>query len=479
MFTLILLGLLLIIIKSLHFLYLFQIKEYRLDRFSSMLKEQGFLNVFYSFHFRYPSKSWRNIFIFLFVLFSCVFFLLISLEDTDIYFLFSYSALVSPVISFLLVLFGVLVTQIPVSIYRQFLILRAKIKVKKSNAVWIGITGSFGKTSAKEFLYELLSIQFNTAKTPSNYNSDVGIAISILKNLKKNTEFFITEFGAYRKGEIKKTSSYIPLSYVVVTGIGNQHLDLYGSRQNLIDEETYLAYTLDKSGQLFLKDDLPHRSISSNEIKAKKIYYGLRNNSTIRAIILPNANHFQRARIMYKHYSFIIETKLLGKHTLENLLPAIAIALDLGIPAEKIIKKIYHLEPIPGKLSVHTGKSKALIINDAVNSNFEGFIAAIQTLNSFPQKSKMIISQGIIELGVEKRDTYRRILAELLKTDIILLTTDKDFKEIIEKKFKDRVQTFNDVNGLQQSIFPLINEHTILLLEGKFSSTFIASLTQF
>src|SRR3989344_4641844 len=107
MFTLILLGLLLIIIKSLHFLYLFQIKEYRLDRFFSMINEQGFLNVFYSFHFRYPSKSLRNIVIFLFSVSCCVFFLLIALEDSDIYLLASYSAIVTPFIAFLLVLFGV------------------------------------------------------------------------------------------------------------------------------------------------------------------------------------------------------------------------------------------------------------------------------------------------------------------------------------------------------------------------------------
>src|SRR3989338_2570776 len=154
MFTFILLGLLLIIIKSLHFLYLFQIKEYRLDRFSSMLKERGFLNIFYSFHFRYPSKSLRNIFIFLFVIFCCVFLLLIALEDSFIYRLTSYFAIISPLLSFLLVLFGVVITKIPVFFYRQLLIERAKLKVKKSSVCLIVITGSYGKTSVKEFLYE-------------------------------------------------------------------------------------------------------------------------------------------------------------------------------------------------------------------------------------------------------------------------------------------------------------------------------------
>jgi UDP-N-acetylmuramoyl-tripeptide--D-alanyl-D-alanine ligase len=441
-----------------------------------MLKEKGFLYVFYSFHFRYPAKSLRNIVIFFFVIFSCVFFLLISLEDSDIYFLTSYSAIVSPIISFLLVLFGVLITQIPVYFYRQILILRAKSKVKKSGTVWIGITGSYGKTSVKEFIFELLSTTFKTAKTPANYNSDVGIAISILKNLKQNTEFFVTEFGAYRKGEIKKASSYIPLTYVVVTGIGNQHLDLYGSRENLIEEETYLAYTLDQSGRLYLKENLPHRAISSNEIKAEKIYYGFENNSTIKAVLLPQANLYQRAKITYKHHSFIITTKLLGSHTIENLLPAIAITIDLGITPEKIIKKIHDIEPVPGKLSLHTGKNKATVINDAVNSNTEGFIAAIHTLNSFKHKSKIIISQGIIELGVEKKDTYRRIMAEILKTDIQFLTTDKLFKEITEKKYKDRVETFNDVWDLHRKSLSKIDQNTAILLEGKFSKPFIDSL---
>lgn len=476
MFTLILLGLLLILIKSLHFLYLFQIKEYRLDRFSSMLRDQGFLNVFYNFHIRYPSKSVRNIFIFFFVICACIFFLLIALEDSDVYLLFSYSVFVAPFISFLLVLFGVLTTQIPVFFYRQLLILRAKAKVKKSNTVWIGITGSYGKTSVKELLFELLSTKFNTAKTLANYNSDVGVAISILKNLRKNTEYFIAEFGAYKKGEIKKASSYIPITYVVVTGLGNQHVDLYGNRQNLIEEETYLAHTLDKSGNLFLKEDPPHRAFSSKDLKAEKKYYGFRNNSHVRAVILQNRSHIQKAKITYKHHAFIIETKLLGAHSIENLLPAIAIAIDLGITPETIIKKIHNLEPIPGKLSVHPGKNKSVIINDAANSNNEGFIAAIQILNSFSNKTKMIISQGIIELGVEKKDTYRRILGEILKTDSILLTTDKLFRELIEKKYKDRVLTFNDVETIKTKFLSKADSTTAILIEGKFPKTFIDSL---
>ncbi len=441
-----------------------------------MLKEQGFLNIFYSFHLKYPSKSPRNILIFLFTVTCCIFFLLIALEDSEIYLVFSYGVLVSPILSFILILIGVLATQIPVYIYRQFLVSKAKYKVKKSNVVWIGITGSYGKTSVKEFIYQLLATQFNTAKTDANRNTDVGIAISILKNLKNDTEFFVAEFGAYRKGEIKKASSYIPLSYVVLTGLGNQHVDLYGSRENLIAEETYLLYTLNKFGHAYIKDNLPKDSINNKDIASEKILYGLNHTANIRAVLLPPAHSFQKAKIIYKHHSFIVETRLLGTHTIENLLPAIAISLDLGISTETIIKKIRKLEPIQGKLSLHKGKNKAVIINDAANSNTEGFIAAIHTLNSLPYKSKIIVSQGIIELGVEKRDSYKRILEELLKTDIVLFTTDKVFKEITEKKSEGRVKTFNDVDTMQKALLFSINHHTAILVEGKFSDSFMDSL---
>ena len=114
---------------------------------------------------------------------------------------------------------------------------------------------------------------------------------------------------------------------------------------------------------------------------------------------------------------------------------------------------------------MHTGFKKTTVLSDLSNSNVEGFIAGIKVLQKFSHKNKIIITQGIIELGVEKGPSYASILRKLYKTDILIFTTDSLFEEIDHER---RVKTFNDVASLQQSLLPLLNKHTIVLIEGRF-----------
>ncbi|HRN69811.1 MAG TPA: Mur ligase family protein, partial [Candidatus Woesebacteria bacterium] len=324
-----------------------------------------------------------------------------------------------------------------------------------------------------EYLYSILETTYPTAKTEKNHNTDVGVALSILKNLTSTTKFFIAEFGAYKKGEIRKASYYIPLQYAILTGLGNQHLDLYGSRENLITEETYILKKITAEGTVYIPYNSPANSHLSTRLKAQTILYGMNKNADITAEILSADPYMQKAKIIYKKDAFIIETKLLGEHIIENLLPAIALALDVGVPVQNIITAIEQFSPITGKLSLHTGHKKSLVINDGVNSNVEGFISAIHTLHKFSHKQKIIVSQGIIELGVEKRASYKRILEEMYKTDILLYTTDALFLELTPKKYQKSIVTFNDVNLIQKKLLTTIDKHSAILIEGKFPKSFI------
>src|SRR3990167_9050229 len=203
MFIIILVTLILTFLKSLHLTYLFQIKEYRLDRFMSMMRERGFLRTLYSFYIRFPALSLRNsLIVFLILIFELGLFLSVF-EFPEIYILLNILLPMAPFMALLFVILTIYLTAIPVFFYRKIIIIRAYFKVRNSKAIFIGITGSYGKTSVKEFIYSLLSTQYQTGKTDANMNTDVGVAQAILKNLQNNTEFFVVEFGAYRKGEIK------------------------------------------------------------------------------------------------------------------------------------------------------------------------------------------------------------------------------------------------------------------------------------
>ncbi|MBI2051684.1 hypothetical protein HYT33_02890, partial [Candidatus Roizmanbacteria bacterium] len=233
--------------KILDFTYLFQTKEYRFDRFLSFVKEEGIFHILYTRRIRLPAKTPRNFLILLFAAAASIlifpFLLTLSVP------LLLVRLFLSPVSALFFTALLVLATAIPARIRRKQIIQKADKLVKKSNAVFIGITGSYGKTTTKEFLAHILSAKYRVGKTEANLNTDIGIAISVLKNLKPDTQFFVAEIGAYKKGEIAKACKIIKPKFAIITAIGNQHLDLFGSKKNLILAKKELLDVLPKEGR--------------------------------------------------------------------------------------------------------------------------------------------------------------------------------------------------------------------------------------
>jgi len=453
------------LILGLNFIYTFQIKEYRLDRLKSMVKEMGMLRFLYSFKIRLPAFSFRNILILLFhiTLTSIVF--LYSFEQNNLFLLLGKTFFLAPVTSFLIVLVGVTITSIPSTIVRTWIRSKAMNNVKKSKTVFIGITGSYGKTSTKEYLAHILSAQFAVAKTPKNMNTDVGIALSINQSLKSSTQFFITELGAYRKGELNHAASYIPFRKIILCGLGNQHLDLYGSREALVEEETSPIFNLSSHGMAYLNSD----SVLRNNIdttKVASVTYGLSPDVDAQLTDVQASTEGTIGLVRYKDQIFHINTKLLGAHSLENLLPVVALANDIGMEKKLIEKQISSIQPLQGKLSKHFGKSNSTILHDGVNTNFNGFLAAIDVMKLFSHTNKIIMTQGIIELGREKRSSYQSILKKMNNTGISLFTTDRLFTTI---KSSVKINTFNDVDSMQKAISQKLDKDTLLLIEGTFA----------
>lgn len=456
------------LIIGFHIIYVFQIKEYRFDRLKSMIKEIGIFRFLYTIKIRIPALTLRNILLILFHLMVTSVLFLFSFEQKSIFGNLGRTFFLAPFTAYLMIAIGVLITSIPSSIIRSWIRYQAMTKVKKSKTMFIGITGSFGKTSTKEYLAYILSGQFDVAKTPKNMNTDVGIALSINRSLKPETEFFITELGAYRKGELNHAASYIPFKFIILTGLGNQHIDLYGSKEALIAEETSPLYNLPSDGKAYLNNKA---NIIVQDIQSAT--YGVDNGVDVRLEHIGVSSNETTGVITYKNHVLHIQTKLLGAHSLENLLPAIALALDVGMESEVIEKRIATIKPLKGKLSVHTGYNDAIILHDGVNTNFNGFLAAIDVMKLFTSENKIIMTQGIIELGREKRSTYLKILQKMNDAGISLYTTDKLFNTI---KSSTPINTFNDVESMQKTLLQQLNKNTLLLIEGTFAQPILDSI---
>ena len=447
-FILLFFTLIVFTLKSLDFIYLFQTKEYRLDRFFVFLREEDLLKLLFGRRIRMPGATIRNLLILQLVLLNTILFTLWFSDMSLIQLLIG--LLLSPVFALATIFIGVVLSDVPVQAYRKRIISQARVKIQKSKTIFIGITGSYGKTTTKEFLFRILSQKFKVAKTDKNYNSDIGVAISVIKNLQKDTDYFIAEIGAYRKGEIKTVCDLIKPKYGILTGIGNQHLSLFGSKKSLLEAKAELLESIPHGSMVFINDDIKDKRFFSNKTKAKIVYYSLKN--------LP----------------FAFKTNLPGEHIRQNLLPCILLAQDLGVEKSVILKAIKNLKPVANRLVKSTGVNNAAILDDSYNSNVGGFMAAIETANDMNYRQKFILSRGLIELGDEKQASYRKIIDRLKRSKLALLTTDRLFKDPV---FADnQVILFPDEAKLLNYIKAKADKNTLLIIEGRFEAKTLKEL---
>jgi len=216
----------------------------------------------------------------------------------------------------------------------------AKAKAKRAtfkNLKVIGITGSYGKTSTKEFLAHILSAKFVVLKTPEHQNSEFGVANTILRSLTDEHEIFVCEMGAYKKGEIKALADVAKPDIGIITGVNEQHLATFGSMENLLSAE---------GGEELIRA-LPKDSVTIINGGSEKLKNYLKElkkaNKSTRFVVTGEDIQAKNVKIEKKKISFEaegakFEVPAYGGHNVENLLLAIAAAKSIGMNPEEIAK---------------------------------------------------------------------------------------------------------------------------------------------
>src|SRR3990167_10670397 len=132
----------------------------------------------------------------------------------------------------------------------------AKKKIDRlENLKVVAITGSFGKTSTKDILYALLWKKYRVVKTPTSFNTKLGVSQTILEDIKENTQIFIAEAGAYKKGEIAEIAKLLNPSIGIITAVAPQHLGKFGSLENIAKAKFELVENLAKNGVAILNNE--------------------------------------------------------------------------------------------------------------------------------------------------------------------------------------------------------------------------------
>lgn len=294
-----------------------------------------------------------------------------------------------------------------------------KILQDHPELIKIGLTGSYGKTSVKEILRTILSVKFKVLATPASYNTPMGISKTV-KHYDGTEDIFIAEMGARRVGEIKELAEIVKPDYAIITGIGNQHLETFGSLDAVLNTKYELVESLPESGTaVFMVDSkntssLFERARHNGKVKAVAAGTDADVATDVFCSDIVTRTTGSSFTLNFGDEKISAETVLVGKHNVSNIAVAAALAYELGLTKEETAEGISLIKPIRHRLEVSSGANGITIIDDSYNSNVDGTVAALEVFSSFDGR-KIIITPGLVELGkmqdVENFRFGRRIAA--------------------------------------------------------------------
>lgn len=282
----------------------------------------------------------------------------------------------------------------------------AKNKLNASGAKVVGITGSYGKTSAKNILYDMLKDHKYTLKTPESYNTPGGVSMTINNSLDALHEVFISEMGAYVIGEIEEICLISQPDIAIITSIGQAHLESFGSQENITQTKFEIVENLKEDGLAILNTDDELMMSYHFEKNCRVMTFGFNEDADVYASNLSydiNGSTFDINYVVDENHikTYRVKTRLLGKHNIANILCAFCVCIELGIDLDKVVNSISYISPISHRLELKKF-SNYTILDDAFNSNPTGAKTAVEMLGLM-DGYKVVITPGMIELG-ERED---------------------------------------------------------------------------
>ncbi len=390
------------------------------------------------------------------------------------------------------------------SIGKRYIAKAKRILDTSKNLIKIGVTGSYGKTSVKEILSAILKENFNVIATPKSYNTPYGITKTINEKLTNSTEVFICEMGAKRKGEILELCNMVNCDMGIITSVGHQHTDIFGSIENVYLTKKELADFLRNKICVFnLMNDFTRKMyfnyvgkgigcfivskrVAENVVKVvKKKLKNFVIKSSVGLMVLyslPHKNNYY-AKInkmtefgsdfdIYYNYQKLgtITTLLLGRHNIINVLLAVAMAIDLKVPFSKVQKALITLRSISARLEKFVTKKGAVVINNGYNSNINSARSSLGVLNLFEKRTKVVITPGLIETSDDF--TYNRLFGEMISrvADEVIVVKQKNKNAILSGLSKSCfdmskvyfVDSFLDAKG----VIDMAGEDYVFLIEN-------------
>lgn len=296
----------------------------------------------------------------------------------------------------------------------------------------IGITGSYGKTSTKFILSTILSEKYSVLTPPASYNTTLGVVRVIREQLQPDDELFVCEMGSRHIGDIKEICDIVHPQNAIITSIGPQHLDTFGSIDGVKKGKFEIIQSLNGDSYGIFASSNDDIIELYDKTSCKKLIAGFRACDDIRAEnIAVSSNGSSFDLIFPDGTKKSCTTSLLGKHNISNILVSAAAAYVYGLTPDQIARGISKITPVEHRLQI-VRKSPVTVIDDAFNSSPNGASAALDVLSQFENK-KIIITPGFVELG-EFEDKYHLEFGKKIAdcADMAILVGEKRTSKIFE-----------------------------------------------
>lgn len=275
----------------------------------------------------------------------------------------------------------------------------------------IGITGSYGKTSTKHYLYRILCERYNVLMTPGSFNTPMGVIRTIREQMKPYHNIFICEMGAKQIGDIKEICDLVAPQIGIITAVGEQHLESFKTIGNVQRTKFELVDALPGSGLAVINNDFPYianRPVENVPVKRYTIAY---TGADYHIEDIRYDTDATRFTVVGGGERIELSTKLIGECNLSNLMAAVITARHLQVPVPSIQYGVSRIEQVEHRLNMKRTPGGISIIDDAFNSNPDGARMALDVLRRMTQGKRIIITPGMVELG-EKQVEYNYILGK-------------------------------------------------------------------
>ena len=345
-------------------------------------------------------------------------------------------------------------------------------RLRNKNVKVIGITGSSGKTSTKDILFNILNQKYNVKKNKGNLNNHIGVPLTLFR-MEGNEDFFIVEMGMSSFGEIKLLSEIANPVVGLITNVGQAHIEFFNSVEEIAKAKGELIESLDEDGLAVLNIDNPYTDIIKdmlkNNIDVK--YFGF----TERADFCITDYNMTRSGMEFsiKNNNKIIDlkTNLFGKYNLYNIISSIAIARYYNVDWSQIKKALKNIKLTDMRSQIEQ-VDNIKFINDCYNANPLSMKNAIDLLDEIEGNKKFAILSDMLELGDIKEKAHREIGEYITTKNIDYLLTYGQLGEYITKGAQNTnnenlfIKHFKNKSEIINYIKRTSNKNDVILIKG-------------